>query len=179
MTRRSMYAKQTEEGGSGRKSAPDPLHDKGGQKKSPLICQNADCLFIPDLIYFIVNWTSSGIAREKTLHWVASAKKDYHAFPDEVQADMGYAVGLAQLGAKHPNAKPWTGEGAGVLEVVEVHRGDTYSAIYTVRFAGVVYVLHAFQKKSKSGIKTPREDVKLVSERLKRAQQDYESRGTS
>lgn len=91
---------------------------------------------------------------------------------------MGFALGLAQLGAKHPGAKPWKGEGPGVLEVVEDHRGDTYRAVYTVRFAGGVYVLHAFQKKSKSGIKTPQEDVRLISERLKRAQQDYESRGT-
>ena len=90
---------------------------------------------------------------------------------------MGYALGLAQLGAKHPQAKPWKGEGAGVLEVVEDFRGDTFRAVYTVRFAGVVYVLHAFQKKSKSGIKTPQEDVKLIGERLKRAQHDYEKRG--
>jgi phage-related protein len=99
-------------------------------------------------------------------------------FPNEVQDDMGYALGLAQLGARHPNAKPWKGEGPGVFEVVEDHRGDTYRAVYTVRFAAVVYVLHAFQKKSKSGIKTPQEDVKLIGERLKRAQADYEGRGT-
>ena len=116
-------------------------------------------------------------AREKPLHWIASAKKDYQSFPSEVQADMGYALGLAQLGAKHPHAKPWKGEGPGVLEVVEDHRGDTFRAVYTVRFAGVVYVLHAFQKKSKVGIKTPQEDVKLISERLKRAQRDYGARG--
>lgn len=90
---------------------------------------------------------------------------------------MGYALGLAQLGAKHPTAKPWKGEGSGVFEVVEDHVGDTYRAVYTVRFEGVVYVLHAFQKKSKTGIKTPQEDIKLIRERLKRAQQDYESRG--
>lgn len=125
-----------------------------------------------------MDWIASGTSREKPLHWVASAKKDYQAFPTEVQADMGYALGLAQLGAKHPHAKPWKGEGPGVLEIVEDHRGDTYRAVYTVRFEGVVYVLHAFQKKSKSGIKTPQEDVRLISERLKRAQQDYESRGT-
>ena len=120
-----------------------------------------------------------GIVREKPLHWVASAKKDYQSFPETVQAEMGYALGLAQLGAKHPHAKPWKGEGPGVLEIVEDHRGDTYRAVYTVRFAQVVYVLHAFQKKSKAGIKTPQEDVKLISERLKRAQADYDSRGTS
>ena len=122
-------------------------------------------------------WISS-LPSEKPLHWIASAKRDYQAFPDEVQAEMGYALGLAQLGAKHPQAKPWKGEGAGVLELVEDFRGDTFRAVYTVRFAGVVYVLHAFQKKSKSGIKTPQEDVKLIGERLKRAQHDYEKRGT-
>ena len=115
---------------------------------------------------------------EKPLHWVASAKKDYGAFPFEVQDEMGFALGLAQLGAKHPRAKPWTGEGAGIFEIVEDHRGDTYRAVYAVRFAEAVYVLHAFQKKSKSGIKTPQEDVKLIATRLKRAQADYESRGT-
>jgi phage-related protein len=118
------------------------------------------------------------MSQEKPLYWVASAKKDYQTFPNEVQDDMGYALGLAQFGGKHPKAKPWKGEGAGVFEIVEDHRGDTYRAIYTVRFAEVVYVLHAFQKKSKSGIKTPQEDVKLIAERLKRAQADYESRET-
>ena len=87
---------------------------------------------------------------------------------------MGYALGLAQLGGKHPHAKPWKGEGGGVFELVKDHRGDTYRAVYTVRFAEVVYVLHAFQKKSKTGIKTPHDDVNLIGERLKRAQQDYE-----
>lgn len=115
------------------------------------------------------------LTHEKPLHWVASAKKDYLGFPSEVQNDMGYALGLAQLGAKHPNAKPWKGEGAGVLEIVEDHRGDTYRAVYTGRFADAVYVLHAFQKKSKSGIKTDQTDVKLIALRLKRAQIDYET----
>jgi len=91
---------------------------------------------------------------------------------------MGYALGLAQLGAKHPNAKAWKGEGPGVMEIVEDCRGDTYRAVYTVRFAEVVYVLHALRKKSKRGVKTPQTDVKLIKERLKRAQADYQSRGT-
>jgi phage-related protein len=116
-------------------------------------------------------------AREKPLHWVGSSMKDYLAFPEAVQADMGYALGVAQLGGKHPHAKPWKGEGSGVLEVVEDFRGDTYRAVYTVRFAGAVYVLHAFQKKSKTGIKTPQQEVKLVAERLKRAREDYEKAG--
>ena len=115
------------------------------------------------------------IPRTKPLHWVGSAKKDYLDFPDEVQSDMGYALGLAQINAKHPKAKPWKGDGPGVFEIVEDHRGDTYRAVYTVRFVGVIYVLHAFQKKSKTGIKTPQPDIKLIAERLKRAQADYES----
>ena len=114
------------------------------------------------------------LACEKPLHWVASAKKDYLAFPTEVQDQMGYALGLAQLGAKHPKSKPWKGEGPGIFEIVEDHRGDTYRAVYTVRFADKVYVLHAFQKKSKTGIKTPQDDINLIAERLKRAQADYE-----
>ena len=111
------------------------------------------------------------------MHWVGSSKKDYLSFPLQVQADMGYALGLAQLGGKHPKAKPWKGEGSGVFEVVEDNEGDTYRAVYTVRFAGTVYVLHAFQKKSKSGIKTPQADVNLIAERLRRARQDYEENG--
>jgi phage-related protein len=118
--------------------------------------------------------TAHMLSREKPLHWVGSAKKDYQGFPGEVQSNMGFALGLAQLGGKHPSAKPWKGEGPGVFEIVEDHRGDTYRAVYTVRFADALYVLHAFQKKSKTGIKTPQEDVKLIAERLKRAQQDHE-----
>ncbi len=124
-----------------------------------------------------MKWGDAGSSSEKPFHWVGSAKKDYQAFPYAVQSDMGYALGLAQLGVKHPRAKPWKGDGPGIFEVVEDHIGDTYRAVYTVRFAGIVYVLHAFQKKSKTGIKTPQEDVRLIGERLKRAQQDYESRG--
>lgn len=92
---------------------------------------------------------------------------------------MGCALGLAQLGAKHPKAKPWKGEGPGIFEIVEDHRGDTFRAVYTVRFADVVYVLHAFQKKSKTGIKTPQDDVSLIAECLKRAQADYERSSTT
>jgi phage-related protein len=114
------------------------------------------------------------LSREKPLNWVSSAKKDYLAFPTDVQNEMGFALGLAQLGAKHPKAKPWKGEGPGIFEIVEDHRGDTFRAVYTVRFADVVYVLHAFQKKSKTGIKTPQDDVNLITERLERAQADYE-----
>lgn len=88
---------------------------------------------------------------------------------------MGYALGLAQLGGKHPRAKPWKGEGAGVFEVVENHDGDTYRAVYTVRFEGVVYVLHAFQKKSPSGKRTAAGDVDLIGARLRRAREECEA----
>jgi phage-related protein len=122
---------------------------------------------------------SEATLREKPLHWVGSSKKDYLNFPEDVQSDMGYALSVAQLGGKHPNAKHWKGEGPGVLEVVEDFRGDTFRAVYTVRFAGVIYVLHSFQKKSKTGIKTPKEDIDLVHERLKTAKAHFEnSRGT-
>ena len=89
---------------------------------------------------------------------------------------MGNALGLAQFGGKHPSAKPRKGEGPGVFELVEGHDGNAYRAVYTVRFREVVYVLHAFQKKSPKGIKTARVDVERVATRLKAAQQDYETR---
>ena len=93
------------------------------------------------------------------------------------QGNMGYALGVAQLGGKHPSAKPWKGEGPSVFEIVEDYRGDTYRAVYTVRFEHAVYVLHAFQKKSKTGIKTPKSDVDLIASRLKLAAADYIKRG--
>jgi len=110
---------------------------------------------------------------EKPLHWVGSAKKDLLALPDEVIDDFGYALGAVQLGATPAQAKPWKGEGPGVLELVENHRGDTFRAVYTVRFAKAVYVLHCFQKKSPSGIKTAQSDIDLIHERLKLARQHY------
>lgn len=116
------------------------------------------------------------VAGEKPLDWVGSSKKDFIAFPESVKDEMGNALGLAQFGGKHPTAKPWKGQGAGVFEVVEDHDGDTFRAVYTVRFKEVVYVLHAFQKKSPKGIKTAQIDVDLVEQRLKVAQQDYEGR---
>jgi phage-related protein len=107
----------------------------------------------------------------KPLIWVGSAKADLKAFPEDVRLVMGYALYLAQVGGKHPGAKPLHGfGGAGVLEVVEEHDGDAYRAVYTVRLAGVVYALHAFQKKSKSGIKTPQREIELVRRRLKAAE---------
>jgi len=113
---------------------------------------------------------------EKPLFWVGPAKKDLLDFPDAAKDEIGVALSVAQFGGKHPRAKPWKGEGPGVLEVVEDYRGDTYRAVYTVKFSQAVYVLHAFQKKSPRGIKTARTDVELVSQRLKLANEDYEAR---
>jgi phage-related protein len=111
---------------------------------------------------------------EKPLEWTGAAKRDLLDFPDDARRAVGYALGVAQLGAKHPAAKPWKGEGAGVLEVVEANDGNAYRAVYTVRFAKVVYVLHCFQKKSPSGIRTAKTDIDLVHQRLKAATQHYE-----
>jgi len=104
----------------------------------------------------------------RNLRWVGSAKKDLRAMPADVQDTFGYALHLAQAGDRHSQAKPLKGfGGAGVLEVVEDHQGDTYRAVYTVRYASAVYVLHCFQKKSTSGIATPKPDLDLIQARLK------------
>jgi len=116
------------------------------------------------------------IIGEKPLAWLGSAKRDFMAFPVPVMSELGNALGVAQFGGKHPAAKPWKGQGPGVFEIVEDFDGDTYRAVYTVRFREVIYVLHAFQKKSPKGIKTARGDVELISRRLKIAQEDYEAR---
>jgi phage-related protein len=113
---------------------------------------------------------------EKPLFWIGSSLGDLLAFPEAVKDDMGAALSVAQFGGKHPRAKPWKGSGAGAFEIVEDYRGNAYRVIYTVKFAEALYVLHAFQKKSPTGIKTRRSDVELVVERLKLARQDYEAR---
>jgi phage-related protein len=111
----------------------------------------------------------------KPLGWIGRAKADLGAFPPEVVREIGHALYLAQTGDKHVHAKPLKGfGGAAVLEVVEDHDGDTYRAVYTVRFAELVYVLHAFQKKAKKGIATPPQELEKVRSRLKLAEQEYE-----
>jgi phage-related protein len=110
----------------------------------------------------------------KPLYWVGAALKDLRTFPLAVRRHIGFALYLAQAGRKHIDAKPFKGfGGAGVLEIVEDHDGDTYRAIYTVKFAGAIYALHAFQKKSKKAIQTPRQHIALVKQRLKRAEEHY------
>lgn len=110
----------------------------------------------------------------KPLVWIGGTKDDVSAFPAAVKTDIGHALYLAQRGGKAASAKPLKGYGgAGVLEVVEDHDGDTYRAVYTVRFAARVYVLHAFQKKAKSGIATPKSEMAKIDARLKRAQEEH------
>jgi phage-related protein len=117
---------------------------------------------------------SAGDGKEKPIRWMGNSREDLRDFPQEARRDIGFALSFAQDGTKHPSAKPLKGfKGAGVLEIVEDHRGDTFRAVYTVRFAGAIYVLHAFQKKSKSGIKTPRHELDLIDRRLKAAMEDY------
>jgi phage-related protein len=107
----------------------------------------------------------------KPVVWVGSSLKDLRRFPDPVQHQVGYAIYVAQCGGKHRDAKVLIGfGGAGVLEVVEDFRGDTFRAVYTVKYADGVYVLHAFQKKSKSGRATPRRDMELIEQRLREAE---------
>ncbi len=103
----------------------------------------------------------------KLLYWEGSSKKDFKEFPVPVQKDLGVALFVVQLGSTPASAKPWKGLGAGVYELVEDHRGDTFRAVYTVRIGEAVHVLHAFQKKSKSGNATPQPDVVLIEKRLK------------
>lgn len=110
------------------------------------------------------------------LGWIGSAKDDLLGFPPEVVREVGHALYVAQMGGKHQSARPLRGfGGAGVLEIVENHDGDTYRVVYTIRFREVVYVLHAFQKKSKRGIATPSQELEKLRARLKRAEQEYET----
>lgn len=113
----------------------------------------------------------------KPLRWVGSSLKDLKSFPPEVRSIVGYALYAAQNGNIDPAAKPMKGfGGASVIEIIAPFAGDTWRAIYTVRFPGAVYVLHAFQKKSKSGASTPKKEINLIHQRLAAAQRDYESR---
>ena len=107
----------------------------------------------------------------KPVIWIGSSSADLKRFPDPVRRHMGFAVYQAQAGLRHRDAKPLKGLGSGVLEVVSRHDGDTFRAIYTVRFETAVYVLHAFQKKARRGIATPKKELDLVRRRLRTAEQ--------
>lgn len=110
----------------------------------------------------------------KEVIWLGSSLDDLKIFPEEVRSAMGYALHLAQIGEKHHHAKPLTGKqfsGTAVIEVVENHDGDTYRCAYTVKIGETLYVLHCFQKKSKRGISTPKQNVEMILKRLKEAKQ--------
>jgi phage-related protein len=108
----------------------------------------------------------------KPVIWVGSSRKDLREFPDPVKDHIGYALYVAQRGSKHRDTKTLSGfGGAGVVEVVKDFRGDTFRAVYTLRYAGAVYVLHAFQKKSTTGRETSRRDIDLIKQRIREAEQ--------
>ncbi|MCY3880240.1 MAG: type II toxin-antitoxin system RelE/ParE family toxin [Rhodobacteraceae bacterium] len=109
----------------------------------------------------------------RPVEWVGSSKADLKRFPDPVQNRMGFAIYRAQLGSSHRDAKPLKGFGSGVLEIVARHDGDTFRAVYTVRLDSVVYVLHAFQKKARRGIATPKQELDLLRRRLLAAERHY------
>lgn len=118
-------------------------------------------------------------AHLKPLRWIASAREDLRAFPKPVRVVMGFALDRAQRGGKHPSAKPLKGfGGAGVLEIVDDFDADAFRTVYTVRLRGALYVLHAFQKKSKKGIATPRHELDLIRQRLRLAEADHAARGS-
>jgi phage-related protein len=120
---------------------------------------------------------SAGHEQAKPVFWIGASLADLRAFPTEVCHAMGFALWQAQLGRKHQSAKVLKGfGGAGVLEVVEDFDGDTFRAVYTVKFAGAVYVLHAFQKKSKRGVKTPIAEMNIIRQRLKTAEEHHAER---
>jgi phage-related protein len=107
----------------------------------------------------------------KPVIWVGSSLADLREFPETVQDHVGYALYVAQRGGKHRDTKTLAGfGGARIVEVIKDYRGDTFRTVYTVRFAEAVYVLHAFQKKSKSGRETPRLDIELINRRLHEAE---------
>ena len=116
----------------------------------------------------------------KPVHWIASSKKDLLDFPSPVKQNVGHALFFVQQGETPDNAKSLTGikggGGVSVMELVENQDGDTYRAVYTVKFKQAIYVLHCFQKKAKRGIKTDKQDLDLIRQRLKDAETDYKSR---
>ena len=112
----------------------------------------------------------------KPLYWIGASKVNLDDFPGPARREAGYALYLAQIGMKAPRVKPLKGfGGAGVLEIIADHDGNAYRAVYTVKFAKAVFVLHAFQKKSKKGIATPKSEIDLIRRRLKVAADEYET----
>ncbi len=113
----------------------------------------------------------------KPVNWVGSSRKDLRTFPTAVRRNIGQALYAAQRGEDDPSVKPLKGFGsASVKEIADRYQTDTYRAVYTVQFHGVVYVLHAFQKKAKRGIKTPKMDMDLIKQRLEAARKHFGER---
>lgn len=125
-------------------------------------------------------WHASEDMPKRTVVWVGSSREDLGAFPEAVRVAFGSALHVAQLGGRHPSAKPLTGyRGAGVLELIDDFAGDAYRAVYTLRFADVISVRHASKKKSRHGIFTPREDARLIEKRLTDAERLHAERNNS
>ncbi|MEA3064173.1 MAG: hypothetical protein QOJ27_608 [Sphingomonadales bacterium] len=112
----------------------------------------------------------------REVRWIGSSREDLMAMPREVVTEFGHGLYVAQMGDHPDGAKPLTGFGAAVFELIERHDGDTYRAVYTLRHADAIYVLHCFQKKSPRGSELPRPDRNLIDRRLKAARQDAEGR---
>jgi len=117
------------------------------------------------------------MTKEKAIIWIGSTKEDLLGFPKPVIRQVGYALSYAQNGEKHPDAKPLTGFGSSkIQEIVTLDKSGTYRSVYSVQFDNYVYVLHCFQKKAKTGIKTPKQDIDLIIKRLQDAEADYKAR---
>jgi phage-related protein len=113
----------------------------------------------------------------KPVLWVGSSRRDLQAMPRQVRSDIGQALYTAQQGLTDPSAKPLKGfGGTRVMEIVERYQTDAYRAVYTAHFAAAIYVLHVFQKKSKTGIATPKQDIDLIKKRFAEAQRDHKTR---
>lgn len=104
----------------------------------------------------------------RPISWIRAARKDFEAFPKAVQTRCLTALTIAADGGKADIVKPMRGLASGVLEITLASRGDAYRLVYAVKLDDAIWVLHAFQKKSTQGIKTPKHEVDLVRDRLKR-----------
>jgi phage-related protein len=115
----------------------------------------------------------------KPVRWVGSSRRDVQTFPDPVKDHLGYALYIAQCGGRHRDTKTLSGfGGAGVVEIISDYRGDTFRAVYTLKYGEAIYVLHAFQKKSKTSRATSRRDIELIKQRLLEAEQLAKERNT-
>jgi phage-related protein len=164
--------------------AGDEIRQAGKNGKEPHVDGSRLNTAISFLAFYCQFWHISKMndlppLPNKALAWIGRAYDELMELPAEVRRSIGYALHTAQEGSKHDSAKPLKGfKGAGVLEVVENYDGDTYRAVYTVKFANAVYVLHCFQKKSKKGIATPKSTIDLIERRFKEAAAIYKEKET-